>query len=61
MIKEYPLDSFQKAVESALHYGLFDLNRLENMVLRNIAGDYFRLDINQETFPQQSREDQKDE
>ena len=62
MIKEYPQDSFQKAVEAALHYGLFDLNRLEQMILRNIAGDYFRLDINnQEIYPQQSCEDQKDE
>jgi len=62
MIKEYPQDSFQKAVEAALHYGLFDLNRLEQMILRNIAGDYFRLGINnQEIYSQQSCEDQKDE
>jgi hypothetical protein len=26
---------------SALHYGLYDLDRLERMVLRNIATEYF--------------------
>jgi len=45
MIKEYPMDSMEKAVESALHYGLFDLNRLENIVLKHIVGDYFSLDM----------------
>ena len=45
MTKEYPLDSIEKAIETALHYGLFDLTRLENMILKHIAGDYFKLDM----------------
>jgi hypothetical protein len=27
-----------------LKYGLFDLNRLETLVLRHVAGDFFALD-----------------
>jgi hypothetical protein len=27
----------------ALEHGLFELNRIENLVLRHIAGDFFRL------------------
>ena len=29
------------AVTTALHYGLYDLERLETMILRRIARDYF--------------------
>ncbi|MBN2029611.1 transposase [bacterium] len=61
MINEYPPDSFQKAVEEALHYGLFDLNRLENMVLRNIAGEFFRLEIEKEDPSNLSYGDQTNE
>jgi len=42
---DYPTDALVKAVTRALEYGLTDLDRIENMTLRNIAGDYFRLDI----------------
>jgi predicted transcriptional regulator len=42
---DYPTDALVKAVKRALEYGLTDLDRIENMTLRNIAGDYFRLDI----------------
>jgi transposase len=45
MYKEYPADSFDKAITAALRFGMFDLNRLENMVLRHIAGDYFRFEM----------------
>jgi hypothetical protein len=31
-------------VEQALKYGLFDLARLETLVLRHVAGDFFALD-----------------
>jgi len=41
---DYPTDALVKAVERAVEYGLTDLDRIENMTLRNIAGDYFRLD-----------------
>ena len=42
---DYPTDALVKAVERATEYGLTDLDRIENMTLKNIAGDYFRLDI----------------
>jgi transposase len=40
---DYPTDALVKAVERAIEYGLTDLDRIENMTLKNIAGDYFRL------------------
>lgn len=41
MYNEYPEDAFMPAVQQALKYGLTDLARLEKMVLRNIAGQFF--------------------
>ena len=43
MIREYPQEPLLAAVREAEHYGLFDLDRLERMVLRKIASDYFLL------------------
>jgi hypothetical protein len=40
---EYPTDALVGAVTCALRYGLTDLERIERMVLRNIAGDFFQL------------------
>ena len=44
MIREYPRQPLLAAIAEAAHYGLYDLDRLERMVLRLIARDYFRLD-----------------
>jgi hypothetical protein len=41
MRRDYPSKPFLDAVASAIHYGLYDLDRLERMVLRNIATEYF--------------------
>ena len=41
MRRDYPRDAFLSAVRSAAHYGMHDLDRLERMVLRNIATEYF--------------------
>ena len=41
--RTYPPEAFDKAVKTALHYGLFDLNRVERMILSNVAGDFFDL------------------
>jgi len=38
---EYPPEAFEKAVAEALQYGMFDLARLERMVLRQVAGQFF--------------------
>jgi hypothetical protein len=43
LYREYPRDAVGKAVTIALEYGLFDLERLERLILRTIAKDYFVL------------------
>lgn len=40
---DYPTEAVVEAVEVALRHGLIDLERIERMVLRRIAGDFFRL------------------
>ena len=41
--RTYPADAFQKALKQALHYGLYDLVRLENMILSHVAGNFFNI------------------
>lgn len=41
MLADYPRGAFLAAIETAQQYGLYDLDRLEKMVLRRIACDYF--------------------
>lgn len=43
MVREYPREPILTAIDRAAHYGLFDLDRVERMVLRNIADVYFQL------------------
>ena len=43
MLQEYPREAFLTALVTAERYRLFDLDRLEKMVLRQIAADYFVL------------------
>ena len=43
-VRRYPPAPFYAAVEHALRYGLFDLNRLERLILERVAGDFFNLD-----------------
>jgi len=42
--RSYPTKPFLAAIEQALHYGLFDLARLERLILERVAGDFFDLD-----------------
>lgn len=44
IIREYPRQPVVSAVSEAARYGLYDLDRLERMILRRIAHDYFLLD-----------------
>ena len=44
MVREYPRDALLGAVAEADRYGLYDLDRLERMVLRRVAREYFLLD-----------------
>jgi hypothetical protein len=43
LLKEYPRPPFLAAVQEAAQYGLYDLDRLERMILRRVAKDYFLL------------------
>jgi hypothetical protein len=43
LVREYPREPLLAAVRDAAHYGLYDLDRLERMVLRRVAREYFRL------------------
>ncbi len=42
--RTYPAQPFLAAVTLALQYGLFDLNRLERLILERVSGDFFNLD-----------------
>jgi hypothetical protein len=42
---DYPTEALLTAVKRALSYGLTDLGRIERMILRNIAGDFFQLPV----------------
>jgi len=43
LLQEYPREPFLAAVREASQYGLYDLDRLERMILRRVARDYFLL------------------
>jgi len=43
MFVDYPDEPLRQAVARSLEYGLLELDRIEKMVLRQIAGEYFRL------------------
>lgn len=63
MMRDYPRASFLQAIRDAAHYGLYDLERVDRMVLRNVARDFFpapELDDRQ-TEPDESDKDEDDE
>jgi transposase len=43
LVREYPREPLLAAVAEAARYGLYDLDRLERMILRLVARDYFLL------------------
>ncbi len=43
LVKEYPRQPLLAAVGEAAQYGLYDLDRLERMILRRVERDYFLL------------------
>lgn len=43
LVREYPPEPLRAAVREAARYGLYDLDRLERMILRRVARDYFLL------------------
>jgi hypothetical protein len=43
-VREYPREPLLGAVQEASRYGLYDLDRLERMILRRVTHEYFLLD-----------------
>jgi hypothetical protein len=43
-VREYPREPLLGAVREAGRYGLYDLDRLERMILRRVTREYFLLD-----------------
>jgi len=43
LVRDYPRAPLLKAVIDAMTYGMYDLDRLEGMILRNVRRDYFVL------------------
>lgn len=46
--RTYPHDAFTAAITRAHTYGLYDLARLEELILKNIVGDFFNLKTGEE-------------
>jgi hypothetical protein len=45
MYLDYPTESFVHVVQQVERYGLLDRARIEKLVLTHIAGEFFRLPI----------------
>ena len=43
LVREYPRQPLLAAVREAARYGLYDLDRLERMILRRVAREFFLL------------------
>ncbi len=54
MVREYPREPLLAAVAEATRYGLYDLDRVERMILRRVAHDYFLLS-NMNNDPESNR------
>jgi transposase len=52
MTDEYPQEALRQALSEAIRYGMADLDRLERMVLRQIARDFFVLPRSADTDPE---------
>ena len=44
LVREYPREPLVGAVKEAARYGLYDLDRLERMILRRVTREYFLLE-----------------
>jgi len=44
MLRDYPRHAVITAIDEAARYGLYDMDRLERMILRRVAREYFLLD-----------------
>ena len=41
--RTYPAEAFLAAIRQAAHYGLYDLGRLEKLILQHVAGNFFAI------------------
>lgn len=58
MVREYPRQPLLEAVREAERFGLYDLDRLERMILRRIGRDYFLLpDLDDDPNPTDEGDD----
>jgi len=48
LLRDYPREAFLGAIEEAERYGLYDLDRVERMILRRVRREYFRLEEEQD-------------
>jgi hypothetical protein len=48
MQRTYPHAAFITALQQALRFGLFDLQRLEALILKHVSGEFFALDAEQQ-------------
>lgn len=46
LLRDYPREPFLGAIAEAAQYGLYDLDRVERMILRRVQRDFFLLDGN---------------
>ena len=51
LVREYPREPLVTAVREAARYGLYDLDRLERMILHRVQRDFFLLDEEPEKEP----------
>jgi transposase len=49
IIRDYPRHAVVASIEEAARYGLYDMDRLERMILRRLARDFFLLDTRKQT------------
>jgi hypothetical protein len=49
MIRDFPRHAVVSAIAEASRYGLYDMDRLERMILRRLAHDFFLIDNPEET------------
>jgi hypothetical protein len=48
---QYPAIAFDAAIARCLHYGVYDLDRLEKIILNLVAGDFFQLEPHEPDNP----------
>ena len=61
MMRDYPRASFLQAIRDADHYGLYDLERVDRMAIRNVARDFFPVTETDDGQADPARRDRDDD